>query len=209
MRVHRNRITYTVEDDDGNEFATDIEPAEDSIISMQVGETMIFGFLVHDEHPENPFDAQDCLGKIYTCSHGDGTIPQYEESLQDPHHVMLSVYEHGMRAYSLLGDGIQCQWDTVNGGAVWVPDKYLAEELDKIESKKEYFKRKLEYAQNACDIANALEIGDVWGIVIQEGNDYDGKEATWDYIGGEYAKEELLAEMEAHKKWMMQQEQEK
>lgn len=50
-------------------------------------------------------------------------------TIGDKHAVLLDVYEHSGISYSLSGDGMQCQWDTARGGAVWVPDKYAREEI--------------------------------------------------------------------------------
>lgn len=49
----------------------------------------------------------------------------------DKYAVLLDVYEHGTRAYSLSGGGMQCRWDTSRGEAVWVADKYAKEEIDR------------------------------------------------------------------------------
>lgn len=49
----------------------------------------------------------------------------------DKYAVLLDVYEHGARAYSLSGGGMQCRWDTSRGEAVWVADKYAKEEIDR------------------------------------------------------------------------------
>lgn len=50
-------------------------------------------------------------------------------TIGDKHAVLLDVYEHSGISYSLSGEGMQCQWDTARGGAVWVPDKYAREEI--------------------------------------------------------------------------------
>ena len=49
----------------------------------------------------------------------------------DPDAVLLDVYEHGQRAYSIAGHGMQCRWDTSRGEAVWVPDDCAREEIDR------------------------------------------------------------------------------
>lgn len=43
--------------------------------------------------------------------------------------VSLDVYEHGGVAYSVSGEGMQCQFDTARGGAVWVPDDVAEDEI--------------------------------------------------------------------------------
>lgn len=49
----------------------------------------------------------------------------------DPDRVSLDVYEHSGTAYSVSGEGMQCQWDTASGGALWVPDDCAREEIDR------------------------------------------------------------------------------
>ncbi len=43
--------------------------------------------------------------------------------------VSLDVYEHGGVSYSVSGSGMQCQFDTAKGGAVWVPDDTCVAEI--------------------------------------------------------------------------------
>jgi hypothetical protein len=50
-------------------------------------------------------------------------------TIGNPYAVMLDVYEHGGIAYSLSGQGMQCQWDTASGGACWVPDDVAEDEI--------------------------------------------------------------------------------
>lgn len=47
----------------------------------------------------------------------------------DPDAVLLDVYEHSGVVYSVSGTGMQCQFDTSNGGAVWVPEEFAREEV--------------------------------------------------------------------------------
>lgn len=44
--------------------------------------------------------------------------------------VPLDVYEHGLRAYSLAGEGTNCLWDTSRCAAVWVADKEAHDTID-------------------------------------------------------------------------------
>lgn len=43
--------------------------------------------------------------------------------------VLLDVYEHGGMVLSVSGAGMQCQWDTSRGAAVWVPDTVARHEI--------------------------------------------------------------------------------
>lgn len=49
----------------------------------------------------------------------------------DKYAVLLDVYDHSGRSYSLSGGGMQCRWDTSRGEAVWVADAYAKEEIDR------------------------------------------------------------------------------
>jgi hypothetical protein len=45
--------------------------------------------------------------------------------------VMLDCYEHGGISLSVSGSGMQCQWDTSRGAAVWAPDSCAMDEIDR------------------------------------------------------------------------------
>ncbi len=49
----------------------------------------------------------------------------------DKYAVLLDVYDHSGRSYSLSGGGTQCRWDTSRGEALWIADKYAKEEIDR------------------------------------------------------------------------------
>jgi hypothetical protein len=49
----------------------------------------------------------------------------------DEYAVLLDVYDHSGRSYSLSGGGVQCRWDTSRGEALWIADKYAKEEIDR------------------------------------------------------------------------------
>ena len=92
--------------------------------------------------------------------------------------VLIDVYEHGQRAYSTSGTGMQCRWDTSSGEAVWVADAYAKEEIDsraKVYAFGEIVKRELRSRTTYAAIIDPLttkflnepggEIGDYssWG----------------------------------------------
>lgn len=52
-------------------------------------------------------------------------------TLGDRDVVRLDVYSHGGTAFSVSGEGMQCQWDTARSAAVWVPDDSAREEIDR------------------------------------------------------------------------------
>lgn len=45
--------------------------------------------------------------------------------------VLLDLYEHGGMSYSIIGQGMNCPWDTSRGVAVWVPDGCARDEIDR------------------------------------------------------------------------------
>lgn len=109
-------------------------------------------------------DYLDDAGVIYTSSRRDGNINQFLEACENEYMVPLSVYEHGYRVYSLYGQGMQCQFDTVNGGAVWVPSQWQAEELAKVSDVIKREELKLEMCKATIFYYNCLASGDVWMI---------------------------------------------
>lgn len=52
-----------------------------------------------------------------------------EEKIGAPLAVVLDIYEHGMKHYSVSGEGPQCRWDTSRGAAVWIPDDYALQNI--------------------------------------------------------------------------------
>lgn len=44
--------------------------------------------------------------------------------------TLLDVYQHSGISYNVSGKGMQCQWDTARGGAVWVPDNTCIAEIE-------------------------------------------------------------------------------
>jgi len=49
----------------------------------------------------------------------------------DPDAVLLDLYDHSGVSYSVSGHGTQCRWDTSRGAAVWVPDEYARDEIER------------------------------------------------------------------------------
>lgn len=48
----------------------------------------------------------------------------------DRYAVLIDIYDHGQRAYSVSGGGMQCRWDTSRGAAVWVANALAREIID-------------------------------------------------------------------------------
>lgn len=112
--------------------------------------------------------------------------------------VSLDVYEHSGISYSVSGEGMQCQWDTARGGAVWVPDKDLIEDIES-HPENERTQRARELARQACEEYTSWCNGYCYGAVVEEfkreGEDGEwiekGRDSCWGYIGYECAMSEL------------------
>ena len=115
--------------------------------------------------------------------------------------VLLDLYDHSGCIWSVAGTGMNCRWDTSRGEAVWVPDKYIREELEGFADPKERRTRAVEYAEQAVEQYNAWSSGDCYGVIVQV-HELDGtfveEDACWAYIGGDYAEESLAEQV----KWM-------
>ena len=89
--------------------------------------------------------------------------------------------------------------------SVWVPDKYLREELEKIADPKERRAKAVKYAEQACEEYTAWSNGDCHGVVIQV-HELDGalveSDECWGYIGYEHAEETLRGDVDsAAERW--------
>lgn len=114
--------------------------------------------------------------------------------------VLLDRYEHGLCSYLVHSNG-GCPWDTSRGEAVWVPDKVLREELEKITDPEARWKQAVEWAQQACKEYTNWCNGDCYGCVVEvfqrnEDGSWDQveEESCWGFIGSEWAEEALKDE---------------
>lgn len=134
-----------------------------------------------------------------------------ENEIVNPHAFLLSVYDHGGRVYSLLGQGVNCRWDTAHGGAVLVPSDECIEAAKGVAGSdgRELMDVLRGWAVDVLDDYNAYLSGEVYGLVDvvytyndQDGQgephlddrneiDYDDHGSCWGFIGEKYAKGEL------------------
>jgi hypothetical protein len=89
-----------------------------------------------------------------------------------------------------LGEGPQCPFDTINGGAVWIPDEYQVNDLEKTKGKPQHT-LKIAMVKSAIRAENCRQMGDVWAIVLSK---YRGTEVETDYYGGYYGLENAQRE---------------
>lgn len=122
----------------------------------------------------------------------------------DPDAVLLDVYEHGGRVYHVGYNPSfpDRQWDCAYGGAVWVPDDALRQEVEGLSPKKRRAKM-LEYAERLVESMNDWMNGGCY-IVVTQRNDAEGNLIEHDdcggYIGHKWAEEELEGQI----KWMLE-----
>lgn len=112
--------------------------------------------------------------------------------------VLLDLYAHGGCVWSVSGTGMNCRWDTSRAESVWVPDKCLREELEKIKDPQERYSQAVEYAKQAVEAYNAWSCGDCYGVVVQthaKDGEMTDDDSCWGYIGGDYARDELAAKI--------------
>lgn len=115
--------------------------------------------------------------------------------------VLLDVYEHGGRVYS-VGQNPHFpdrQWDCAYGGAVWVPDESLLEELTCIPESERQAKC-IEWAKEAVQEDNDWGAGQVFGVCVER-FDAEGvrlkSDDVWGHIGLTFARETLVSEVRA------------
>ena len=103
------------------EVETDAEAKEELWKNYLDPETYHRNYLGYD-FPNPPVEEDSFNRESWALARRTGKIG-------NPFAVSLDVYEHGLVSYSPSGEGMNCDWDTSRGCAVWVPDSYLEREL--------------------------------------------------------------------------------
>ena len=104
---------------------------------------IIFEKIVHDECACNPLEDMDCMGSIYSFGrrHNNFIDREHAEMLLEEYGkdvVFLSYFEHGLCKWGVagsMGNMPDFQWDGVSYAGLWIPDKYLIEEAEKLDEK--------------------------------------------------------------------------
>jgi hypothetical protein len=100
---------------------------------------------------------------------------------------VLSYHEHGSCVWSLMGEGPQCQWDTVQfAGIYWVPTDVPQDE------RRTYAKAALREYTDWCN-------GACYGYSI-ETEDGETVDSCFGYIGDEYLMTEVKKALESYMK---------
>lgn len=133
------------------------------------------------------FDVLALQLELWCAGHAAGTIG-------NKHAVLLDVYEHSQISYRLSGTGMQDQFDTARGGAVWVPDDCL---LEDIEAAADRAARARELAKQAYEVYADWRNGNCFGIVVVT-YDLQGKlldeDACYGFVGDDHAYESLKSD---------------
>ena len=129
--------------------------------------------------------------KYLTTKKARELLPMATEAMAtmiNPYTIMLSVYDHGGRHYSLFGEGINCRFDTAHGGAVLVPtEEFMQTAIGIAEiNGKEVKEVLMTFAKGVLEEMNAIEDGDCYGIVSQtytDGIADDDHDSCWGFVG--------------------------
>jgi hypothetical protein len=120
-----------------------VDHAEPVIRRLDDGRIVV-GYLSLDIDCDNPLTDCDGMGRIHDrrSRHASRSEQraffealgrdEYGEKVGEPnpYAVLLDVYEHSGEAWSVHGEGYNCQWDTTTGGGVWVPDNACREHIE-------------------------------------------------------------------------------
>ena len=203
MKVTK-KVVYQVED-----FDLKFEPIGDTIKITNIGRGFEVKYITLDDCAENPFDSkyQEGNGIFYHWKdYGREQLVKYCELLgydietrekirkDDKDCVRIDKYEHSGVAYSVAGEGRNCQFDTSSVWAVWWPDKVLFDELKGLKGKARRNKC-IEYARQSCELFNQWANGEVYCIVVETFNK-DKEHLDYDICGGYYGYENAEAEVE-------------
>lgn len=184
---------------------------EDTIKIVKTATGYVAGCLAPDEMADNPMETDEGLGRfVHWKDHGQDELLEYCEARGfdpetreatgegNPDAVEIDKYEHSGVAYSVRGEGMNCQWDTSTAWAMWLPNKCLLEELKELTGKARRNKC-VEFARQACETINQWFIGDVYGVIVitfdKAGKEID-QDSCWNYFGHKYAEEELQSQIE-------------
>lgn len=167
------------------------EPVHGSILVEQHDGKTLVGYLVHD--PDT--DLGDGMGKLYSFHRhapADDVVAGNLAMSTDPDAVLLDCYDHGNKAWSVHGEGVQCQFDTARGAGVWVPDDVLREMLA-TEAPEPRRLSAITYCRQLLESYNAIEAGEVYGYVVElfAGSTGTEVDSCWGLIGTRYAGEAL------------------
>lgn len=166
------------------------------------GKTAIIKIL-HDDSPENPLTAMDGIGLIYSRSkrHSNFNADAIDKIKKTrKYYVLLDYFEHSGCVWSVSGEGPQCQWDSVRFAGIWVPDRCLLNEVQKIKLGPDRFVKMREWARQACETYTQWCNGEVYGYsvrVMDETGEEISRDSCWGMYGLEYCETVAVEQAQA------------
>lgn len=198
-------VKKTYINDEG--FSFTFEPREDTLKIIKTKGGFEARYLTFDNNPDNPFENSEGNGNFYHWKEmGREELEKYCELLgfdidtrekikeDNPDAVRIDKYEHSSIWYSIAGEGRQCRWDTSSAWAVWYPDNCLFDELKKLKGKARRNKC-IEYARQACELANQWNNGEVY-CIVKETFDKNKERIDYDVVGGYFGYSEAKKALE-------------
>jgi len=207
MKIVR-KVSYVCVDNVYGNFEFNFEPLADSLTVKKTKKGYEASYLIQDTDPSDPFE-DDGVGAFYHWKdYGREQLLKYCEALGydpethepngtkvNPDAVKIDKYEHSQVYYSVEGEGHECRWDTSHGWAVWLPDKYLWEDINRYKTAKARRKRCVELAREACETHNKWANGDVY-CLVKETYNKNREYVAHDIVGGYYGYKEALKALE-------------
>ena len=118
------------------------------------------------------------------------------ELIGNPHVRFLDCYEHSGISLSLAGRGMQCQWDTSRGIALWIPNEDYPPKED------EGWEAVNKRAESTIELWNQWANGDCYGYTVDvfnpEGGEPVESESCWGFFG-----ESGVTEMKNNPEWFV------
>ena len=187
--------------EEGFEFK--FEPVESTLKIVKTRTGYEARYLIYDTNADNPMENQDGMGVFYHWKNngtfeynkycellGYDTETREQTSKAHPDAVKIDKYEHSGIAYSVSGEGMQCQWDTSSGWTVWYPDNCLIEELKDLKGVARR-KKCIEFARQACELFNSWVNGECY-CLVKETYTKNKQQIDNDTCGGYFGFEEAF-----------------
>ena len=103
--------------------------ADESVADITLWEQCCFAWRKRDIDDEVIEAVYDQIEAHFSFNYAAAV--EHCQKPMDKYAVLLDVYDHSGRSYSLSGGGMQCRWDTSRGEAVWIADECAKNEIDR------------------------------------------------------------------------------
>jgi hypothetical protein len=126
----------------------------------------------HDQDTESPLE-NDCFKMISAFQGGERFLNTFDEFMRDANRMpgedfwALSCYRHSGEAWSLLGEGHQCQWDTTReAGVLYLENPKERDQWKDVKVDGEQF-TSTDAARAVLETYNRWLSGDCWWYRIE------------------------------------------